>query len=283
MTSPVEPAYRHCREVTRASATSFYHGMRLLPARRREAMYAVYAFARRVDDIADGPLPADAKLAALAGVRASLESLETPPADDAVLVALADAARRYPVPRDALAELVSGATMDVEGVTYETFDQLVVYCRRVAGTIGRLSLGIFGASDKGPEAMALADDLGVAFQLTNILRDVREDLGQGRLYLPAEDLDAYGCSVDGGGIAGDFAGLARFEAARAETWYDRGLQLVPLLDRPSASCVTAMAGLYRRLLRRIEREPEAVLAGRLSLSGWEKGWVAARSLVGAGV
>ena len=282
MTIPTDAAYRHCRGVTRASATSFYHGMRLLPGKRREAMYAIYAFARRIDDIADGAGTREEKLAALARERTAVEHLDAPPADDPVLIALADASRRYPVPRAALVDLIAGATMDVEGASYGTFDDLVVYCRRVGGTIGRLSLGVFGASDKGPEAMEFADDLGVAFQLTNILRDVREDLGQGRLYLPAEDLAAFGCSVDGGRITGDFAGLVRFEAARAETWYERGLALVPLLDRPSASCVTAMAGLYRRLLRRIEREPESVLAGRLSLPGWEKGWVAARSLVGAG-
>jgi 15-cis-phytoene synthase len=277
----VEAAYRHCREVTRASATSFYHGMRLLPAPRRTAMYAIYAFARRVDDIADGSLPTHEKRAALERVRDGLAALEDA-SEDPGLVALADACRRYPLPRVALAELVDGAAMDVDGAEYLTFDELVVYCRRVGGTIGRLSLGVFGASDKGERAMALADDLGVAFQLTNILRDVSEDLADGRLYLPQEDLAAFRCRVEGTGFAGDFAGLARFEAARAEEWYDRGLQLLPLLDRSSASCVSAMAGIYRRLLRRIERDPESVLGGRLSLSGWEKGWVAARSLVGAG-
>jgi len=282
VTIPVDAAYRHCREVTRASATSFYHGMRLLPAPRRSAMYAVYAFARRIDDIADGPLSREEKLAALERARAGVAGLDSPPPDDATLVALADACARYPLPREALTELIDGAAMDVERATYATFDDLVVYCRRVGGTIGRLSLGVFGASDKGAEAMALADDLGVAFQLTNILRDVQEDLAAGRLYLPAEDLSAFDCRVEDGRIVGDFAGLARFEAARAEEWYERALGLVPLLDRPSASCVTAMAGIYRRLLRRIEREPEAVLAGRLSLPGWEKGWVAARSFVGAG-
>jgi phytoene synthase len=281
MSVAVEAAYRHCREVTRASATSFYHGMRLLPAPRRSAMYAIYAFARRVDDIADGPLPAPEKRAELDRVRVELSTLDEA-SDDPGLVALADACSRYPLPRAALAELVDGAAMDVEGAEYRTFDDLVVYCRRVGGTIGRLSLGAFGATDRSDRAMDLADDLGVAFQLTNILRDVSEDLAGGRLYLPQEDLDAFGCRVEGTGIAGDFAGLARFEAARAEEWYDRGLQLLPLLDRSSSSCVSAMAGIYRRLLRRIERDPESVLGGRLSLPGWEKGWVAARSLVGAG-
>jgi phytoene synthase len=278
---PLEAAYRHCREVTRASATSFYHGMRLLPAPRRNGMYAVYAFARRIDDIADGSLSPEEKRAALEQARSQVAALDSPP-DDPVLIALSDAAGRYPLPRGALSELIDGAATDVEGIGYETFDELIVYCRRVGGTIGRLSLGVFGAADKGAKAVALADDLGVAFQLTNILRDVREDLAGGRLYLPREDLAAYDCGVDGGRIVGDFAGLARFEAARAEEWYERGLGLVPLLDRSSAACVSAMAGIYRRLLRRIEREPESVLEGRLSLPGWEKGWVAARSLVGAG-
>jgi 15-cis-phytoene synthase len=282
VTIPLDAAYRHCREVTRASATSFYHGMRLLPASRRSAMYSVYAFARRIDDIADGELSRPEKLAALERARADVAALDAPPDADPTLIALSDAARRYELPREALSDLIDGAVMDVEGAAYPTFDDLVVYCRRVGGTIGRLSLAVFGASDKGPRAMGLADDLGVAFQLTNILRDVREDLYSGRLYLPLEDLAAFNCSVVDGSMAGDFAGLARFEAARADEWYARGLALVPLLDRPSASCVTAMAGIYRRLLRRIEREPEAVLAGRLSLPGWEKGWVAARSLVGAG-
>jgi phytoene synthase len=278
---PVDAAYRHCREVTRASATSFYHGMRLLPAPRRNAMYAVYAFARRIDDVADGPLSAGEKQAALDRAREDVDGLDAAAADPG-LVALADACRRYPLPRAALSELIDGAAMDVRGAEYRSFDELVVYCRRVGGTIGRLSLGVFGARDKGERAMGLADDLGVAFQLTNILRDVAEDLADGRLYLPRDDLDRFGCRVEAGGIAGDFAGLARFEAARAEEWYDRGLGLLPLLDRSSASCVSTMAGIYRRLLRRIEREPESVLTGRLSLPGWEKGWVAARSLVGAG-
>jgi phytoene synthase len=276
----VDEAYEHCRVATRASATSFYYGMRLLPRPRRSALYAVYAFARRVDDIADGGTPAEERLSVLTRARADLAALGQP-TDDPVLVALADACTRYPLPRDALGELIDGAVMDVEGRIYGTFDQLVGYCRHVGGTIGRLSLGVFGAQDKGPHAMSLADDLGVAFQLTNILRDVREDRDEGRIYLPQEDLERFGCSLERGSPDSGFAELVRFEADRAEEWYDRGLELLPLLDRPSASCVSAMTGVYRRLLQRIEREPERVLDGRLSLPGWEKGWVAARSLVGA--
>jgi len=280
MSVSVEEAYEQCREVTRASATSFYYGMRLLPRSRRSALYAVYAFARRIDDIADGGASPGARRAALTGARDELARLGQP-TDDPVLVALGDACRRYPLPREALGELVDGATMDVEGRTYRTFAELVGYCRHVGGTIGRLSLGVFGGEDKGPHAMSLADDLGVAFQLTNILRDVREDRDEGRVYLPQEDLERFGCSLAPGSAQAGFAELVRFEADRAEEWYARGLELLPLLDRSSASCVSAMAGVYRRLLHRIVREPERVLDGRLSLPGWEKGWVAARSLVGA--
>lgn len=270
-------AYRHCEEVTRASGTSFAYGMLLLPAERRSAMHAIYAFARRIDDVADGNGPAAARIAALARAREEIRDPGAHP-DDPVLVAVADTARRYPLPLEAFVELVDGAEMDVRGTEYETFDDLLLYCRRVGGTIGRLSAAVFGSSDP-PAAAALAEDLGIAFQLTNILRDVREDYARGRVYLPREDLERFGCSLEPPWPR--FAELVRFETARAEEWYDRGLGLLPLLDRPSASCVRAMAGVYRRLLRRIARTPARVLQERLTLPGWEKRWVAARSLVEA--
>jgi phytoene synthase len=272
-------AYRRCAEIARRSGTSFYRGMRLLPRPKRDALFAIYAFARRVDDVADGDLPAESKLASLASLRRGLSERDGRP-DDAVLTALADACRRFPIPLDAFDDLVAGAEMDVRGAAYATVDELVVYCRRVGGSIGRLAVGVFGARDR-ERALDLADRLGVAFQLTNILRDVGEDLAAGRVYLPREDLDAFSCDLAAGPDGEAFARLVRFEAARAESWYDEGLALLPLLDRASAASVSAMAGAYRRLLRRVEREPEAVLTRRVSLPPWEKGWVAARSLVGA--
>jgi phytoene synthase len=269
-------AYRACAEIARASGTSFYRGMRLLPQPRRDALFAVYAFARRVDDIADGALDGAAKLAALAELRATLAAREQ--SDDPVFAALADVCATYPMPLDGFEDLILGAEMDARGVTFETFDDLVVYCRRVAGSIGRLSVGIFGASDQ-PRALSLADDLGVAFQLTNILRDIGEDLAGGRVYLPQEDLRAFETELEPGPR---FVRLARYQAVRASHWYTVGLQLLPLLDKPSAASAGAMAAAYRRLLRRIARDPDAVLTRRVSLPPWEKGWVAARSLVGAG-
>lgn len=273
-------AYRRCSELTRASSTSFFQGMRLLPRERREALFAVYAFARRVDDAADGDAPPGEKRERLRDAHESLQRLGAHP-DDPVLVALADACASFPIPLDAFHDLIAGAEEDVTGAEYATLEDLVVYCRRVGGSIGRLCVGVFETRDR-PTASALADELGVGLQLTNILRDLREDREQGRLYVPREDLARFGCTVDADGFHGPFEELVRFEAERAEGWYERGLGLLPLLDRRSAASVAAMAGAYRRLLRRIARDPSAAIRGRVSLPGWEKGLVAARSLVGAG-
>jgi phytoene synthase len=271
-------AYAHCREVARASGSSFYAGMRLLAVERREALFAIYALARRIDDVADGPLAADERLAALEAIRGELASLGR--SADPVLVAVRDAAGRYPIPLEAFGDLVDGAEMDVRGDDYATFADLVVYCRRVAGSIGRLALGVFEASDRR-EADRLADDLGVGLQIGNILRDLSEDLPAGRLYLPREDLERFGCEARDARIDGPAELLVAFEAERGLGFVDRGLALVPLLDRRSAACVLAMAGAYRRLLERIAAEPASVLAGRPSLRAWEKGWVLARSLARA--
>jgi 15-cis-phytoene synthase len=348
-------AYRHCEEITWSQARNFSYGIRLLPPAKRQALAAVYAFARRIDDIGDGDLPKPAKLAALADARASVIALgakaEPPggigkpsresdsapsgngslpggdgsPSGDAgdggspagdpasggdlVLVALADAAGRFDIPLSAFGELIDGCEADVRGTTYRTFDDLLHYCRCVAGSIGRLSLGVFGTADVATAA-PLADALGVALQLTNILRDIREDYLGGRIYLPAEDFERFGCSLEDGplgegpqengsgqhapgqhgsrqhgpgeGANGDkLAALVEFEAQRASTWYAKGLTLMPLLDWRSAASAGAMAGIYFRLLERIAATPHAVLERRMSLSTGEKALVAARSLATA--
>jgi 15-cis-phytoene synthase len=280
----VEYAYRVCEDITRGQAANFYYGIRLLPREKRQAMSAVYAFARRVDDIGDGVEEESVKLAALAAERASLAMVADETigcgggghaAGDAVSVALADAHRRFDLPLESLELLIDGVELDVRDTRYETFEDLVVYCRDVAGSIGRLCLAIFtGGDGNGPAA--LADDLGVAMQLTNILRDVREDYELGRVYLPAEDLRRFGC----GGMSDISPELVRFEARRAEDWFERGLHLVDVLDPRSASCVLAMTSIYRRILERIARQPDEILQRRISLPVWEKAWLAARSLAG---
>jgi phytoene synthase len=269
----VEESYRECEAITRARAGNFYYGIRLLPTPKRRAMCAVYAFARRVDDIGDGEQPSERKLELLDAVRAELENRT----DGAMIVALIDAERRFGLPHGALLDLIAGVEMDVRGATYTNFEQLVAYCRRVAGTIGRLSVAIFGPRDR-ELADAQADDLGVAMQLTNILRDVREDLDRDRVYLPRADLERFGCEDLLGAPPSHFAELIVFEAARAREWFDRGLRLLDLLDGRSGACVGAMTGIYRRILERIERDPETVRERRVSLPSWEKTWVAIRSL-----
>jgi phytoene synthase len=190
---------------------------------------------------------------------------------------LTDAERGFALPHAALLDLIAGVEMDVRGESYEDFEQLVAYCRRVAGTIGRLSVAIFGPRDR-ELADSLADDLGVAMQLTNILRDVREDLDRGRVYLPRADLERFDCENLLGAPRNNFAELIAFEAARARQWFERGLRLLDLLDGRSGACVGAMTGIYRRILERIERDPETVRERRVSLPSWEKTWVAIRSL-----
>jgi phytoene synthase len=276
----VAAAYDRCRALTRASGSSFSAGIRLLPADRRDALSAIYALARRIDDIADGDADRDAKLAGLEQTRADLHAIDH--SSDPVFVALADAARRRPIPLAAFDDLLDGARLDVEGgPVIDTFDDLERYARLVAGSIGRLALGVFDCSDRERGAV-LADDLGVALQIGNVLRDVREDAERGRVYLPREDLEAFGCATGTDGFTGPVERVLAFEAERALAWLDRGLDLVPLLDRRSASCVLAMTGKYGRLLERIRRNPSLPLGGRLTLSPWEKGLVLARSLAGAG-
>jgi phytoene synthase len=268
MTATVEQAYEDCRRVVNASGSTFRAGMKLLPPDRRRAIFAVYALARRIDDIADGDLPAEAKLSRFARLRAELTSPEPP--DNTLVLAVRDAADRFPIPLDAFGDLLDGAESDVRGRTYATFAELEQYCRYVAGSIGRLCLGVFETSDRA-RAESLADDLGVALQLGNILRDLGEDLDRGRSYLPQEDLERFD---------GDLTLVVAFEAERALAWLDRGLTLLPLLDRASARCVLAMTSAYRKLIERIAADPELPLRGRVSLSPWQKRVVLARTLVG---
>jgi phytoene synthase len=176
-------------------------------------------------------------------------------------------------------EIIDGCEMDVTGTSYETIDDLVGYCRRVAGSVGRLSLAVFG-SRRVEEAVPLADALGVALQLTNILRDIVEDRSLGRVYLPREDAQSVGCAPDLSGPPAEIARLVSLECRRADEWFAEGLQLLSLLDGRGRASVAAMAGIYRRLLARIEGDPMAVTRGRVSLPTWEKAAVAARSLAG---
>jgi 15-cis-phytoene synthase len=272
-------AYRECERITWSQARNFAYGIRLLPPAKRRGLAVIYAFARRIDDIGDGALPSERKIADLESARQAVLNLNGNGRDDPVLLALADVKRNFPVPMEAFGELIDGCVADVRGTRYETFEDLHYYCRCVAGSIGRLSLGIFGTGHDLDEAARLADSLGVALQLTNILRDIREDHQNGRIYLPAEDLAKFDVDLDAPNPS-QFSRLVDFEAERARDWYATGWQLLPMLDRRSAACTGAMAGIYRQLLERIAARPGSVLSSRVSLSTGEKAMVAVRALAG---
>jgi len=281
----IEDAYEHCETLTRTAARNFYYGIRLLPPTKRRALCAVYAVARRIDDIGDGALPDSQKLARLATARDELHALPEH-RDDPALRALEHAASWLPIPVGAFDELIDGCEADVAGRSYASMDDLLWYCRSVAGSIGRLSLGVFGSEDHN-QAEPLADALGVALQLTNILRDLREDRLSGRRYAPDELCEQTGCQLEldaAGGFSDPPERISALVDAlgwQAQRWYDRGLQLLPLLDRRSAACTSAMAGIYHRLLGRLVADPLATADHRVSLPAWEKVAVAAQALVRA--
>ncbi|HWD78746.1 MAG TPA: squalene/phytoene synthase family protein [Kribbella sp.] len=288
MTPTVAEAYAACLEITKTEARNFYYGIRLLPPPKRSALSALYALARRIDDIGDGILPVEDKRTALAQVRKDLGRLGE--LNEPVYVAVADAARRYPVPLGAFEELVDGVETDLCDVRIADVDELVGYCRRVAGSVGRLCLSIFGpgSADGDVERLSLyADQLGIALQQTNILRDIREDLTNGRIYLPADELEQFGVrlALDEHGALDDpqgrLAGYIRYAAGRAQDWYALGWRLLPYLDWRSGASCRAMSGIYHQLLRRIGSNPVLVYDRRLSLSAAEKAQVALASLAGA--
>jgi phytoene synthase len=285
----VQDAYEACAAITKTEAANFSYGIRLLPAYKRDALSAVYALARRIDDIADGDaVPVPQRAAELDRLREAIHKASTgpPPGDDPVLVAVGDAASRLPIPMGAFGELIDGAQMDVTGRRYQTFAELETYCRCVAGAVGRLCLGVFG-SRPDPAASGYADALGIALQQANILRDLREDLLNGRVYVPAEDLDRFGVRlrIEDGRLAdpdGSLARLIRFSAERARCWFADGQRLIPLLDWRSAASARAMSGIYAALLDRIAAQPSLVYGGRLSLPVRQKAAIAARAMSGLG-
>jgi len=211
-----------------------------------------------------------------------------PPAQDglpaqedlkAIIAGVVYAAREFPIPVRAFEEIIEGCEEDSRQTSYQTIDDTVRYCRLVAGSVGRLSLGVFGSNS--PEITPeIADDLGVAMQLTNILRDIVEDGEMGRVYLPAEDIAKFNCAPDLSGPRKNVGELVMFESERALEWFDKSFKILGHLDRRSRACVSAMSGIYFRLLHRIRQNPTAVLDGRVSLPAWEKSLVAARSLAG---
>ena len=256
-----ERAYAEVERLTRQRARNFAYGIMLLPRPKRRAVAAIYAFARRIDDIADGRLPNERKREELERVRADLRVL---PRDDAVFVALADACGRFPIPPDALEALVDGGMQDTEQSRYADFAELRGYCTRVAGAVGRACVPVYGHGD--PET---AETLGIALQLVNIIRDVAEDWRLGRVYLPQDELARFGVAepdVGAGRVTPEWRELMAFQAQRAWAHLEAGESLLEQLDRRSAACVSTFAGLYRSTLERIEKNGFDVFNGPPSLS-----------------
>jgi 15-cis-phytoene synthase len=264
----VREAYAEVERITRREAKNFAYGIMLLPREKRRAIAAIYAFARSVDDVADGDLPPEQKRLDLEELRAALDGDSSNP----VFFALRDARERFGIPREPLAALVDGGLQDIEQSTYADFDALRGYCEKVAGAVGLACVPVYG-SDDTEHAMAL----GIALQLINIIRDVDEDRRLGRVYLPQDELAAFG--VEKLAPSPEFRELMAFEAERARAYLAEGLRLLESLDRRSALCVRTFAGLYRETLDRIEAGGFDVFDGKLRLSTPRKVAVVARGLL----
>lgn len=292
----VAAAYRHCAQLNGSRPDPLAWGIRLLPGDKRRAMWAVHAFVRRVRDIGMSSGPVDGKRRAFDECRAAAAEPSAQDSDK-VMVALADSVRRLPIPLEAFGELIDGYELDAEAAGYDTIGELVQHCRRVAGPLARIGLAVLNAGvgvdagaagarrGRGTRATTLAEDLGVALELTRILRDVGTNRDDGRVYLPSADRERFGCELAspiGSGTADRkaLAELIRYEASHAKGWYGRGMQLLPLLDRRSAACCATIAGTYRELLDRIAADPEVVMRGRPELDLHDTARIGARSLVG---
>jgi len=274
MSLTVEASYAHCRRVARTRARNFYYSFLLLSRAQKDAMCAIYAFMRFCDDLSDEE---GASPAAIARWRAELdEALAGRPPDNPLWPAFHDAVTRYAIPHKYFHQMIDGVSSDLEPRRIESFDELYGYCYKVASVVGLTIIHIFGF--ESPRALELAEECGIAFQLTNILRDVREDAGLGRVYLPAEDLRRF--SVDPAHMEHNqcFVDLMQFEAGRARRYYDDSWALLDLVHRRSRPSLWALMCIYSRLLERIERSNYDVLDHRISLPVWEKLSIVGRAL-----
>ncbi|HET6894087.1 MAG TPA: presqualene diphosphate synthase HpnD [Candidatus Baltobacteraceae bacterium] len=266
-----QEAERFCRQMARREAKNFYWGFISLPHDQRMAIYALYDFARQVDDEVDGAPRPDLIPQRLSAQRDRVLRCMRGEADDPVMQVLSKAVRRYGIPESELQALIDGVERDCTQTRYASWDDLREYCRLVASVVGRMCVRIFGFTDDA--ALLRADDLGMALQLTNILRDVREDAEMGRIYLPAEDLQRFGISEEAMLRVEPGEGwntLVKFETHRARQLFKTGYEVLRYIPRRPAACVQTMAGIYERLLRKIERDAELPLHERAALSKGEK-------------
>ena len=278
----LELAYEACRTITRREAKNFYYAFLTLPAAKRRAIYAAYAFCRHCDDSVDEETSTDAKLTALASLQSNLDATYSGNASSPVYLALADVAQRYDIPQDYFQEIILGVKSDLVKNRFENFDELREYCYRVASVVGLICLQIFGYEDD--DAKEYAVDLGLAMQLTNIIRDVREDLDMGRIYLPQDEMARFGYSEEDlrKGVRNQaFLDLMGFQSRRARGYFKRGFKLLPYLSRRSRACPAVLGALYSKVLDRIEASDFDILESRMSLSKPEKIRITAQTWLGS--
>ena len=284
----VEDSYKACYEITRRKGKNFYYTFLVLPRLKRRAMYAVYAFMRHADDIADDLDDRELQRKLLEDLRGTLSEVYAGrAADSPILPAFADAVHRFCIPQSYFLELITGAEMDLSKKRYRNFDELYGYCYKVAGTVGLVCARVFGCA--GPDALKYAEYCGIAFQLTNIIRDVREDAGRGRIYLPQEDLERFGYPEKDLLSFQDndkFRELIRFQAERARQYYEKALPLFDYIDGDSRPALEAMMSIYGLILKKTEKSGYDVMNRRIKPSFIEKisviGGLFLRSLFFAG-
>lgn len=281
-------AQAYCTRLTKESGSSFYYSFLFLPRERREAMYALYAFCRDVDSAVDDPRPGSDPQAYLARWRSALAIVYTnspPPAGEdfsPVLICLAHHIRRFDLPRVYFEEIIAGVEMDLTATRYATFEDLYTYCYRVASVVGLICLRIFGA--RAAESETYAVNLGLAFQLTNILRDVGADAARGRIYLPLEDLArfaVYEHEILAGRYNDAFSRLMDFECGRARAYYDRAEKALPESDRRALVPAEIMRAIYRTILGRIEASGHQIFSGHITLSAGHRLAIALRAWMAA--
>jgi len=268
----LDEAYAWCKRYTKERASNFYYAFAILPRPKRDAIYAAYAFSGYVDDIADELTDRAEQERQLAEARARLRACYAGERAGPLFTALGGAVDAFAVPAEFFEELVNGVEMDFTINRYATWDELYRYCYRVASMVGLICTSIFGTKP-APHARDYAVELGIALQIVNIMRDVREDAGRSRVYFAAEDLAAHGLTADdilACRYDERFAALMRQYGARAHEYFARGRRLRPLLDLRSRMCVNVLQGVYAEILRRIEAREYDVLGERVGLSGREK-------------
>jgi phytoene synthase len=279
MSPNLADSYAYCERLARREAGNFYHAFRLLPRPQRLAMCALYAFMRVADDLSDGPEPIPEKRTRLDDWRRQLDLTLAGTYTHCLHPALHHTVRTYGIPPQYLVDVLDGVGMDLEPVRYDTFADLYRYCYRVASAVGLACIHVWGFDRD--EAKAHAEAAGIAFQLTNILRDLAEDAARGRIYLPREDLKRFGYGEEqlGRGERDEhFRRLMRFEVERARSYYEAARPLAGLLKPAGRAVYLVMAQTYRGLLEAIEKRDYDVFSGRVRLSRWHKVWLALRAL-----